>query len=129
MGQVWARSLYGGMFSWAYLPLFLYLWINWIRENKLAWLVAFLVSSFIFVHAFSTPASMFTYWIPAGLFVIVEIWLRRKSGKSYLPVLLKSFLAVVLWLFISIWWIYPYIKLSASIFSLWYATSFLTKTC
>ena len=42
MTQVWKRMLYHGMFAWAYLPLFIFLWIKWIESKKIIWLFIYL---------------------------------------------------------------------------------------
>lgn len=115
--QVWGRFLTQGMFSWAYLPLFLFLFIRWLREKNIVLLLLFILSSVIFSNTFGQPASIFTLWVPAGLFVLVEVWAERKRLGRVFNLLAKSLFALSVWLVVNIWWIYPEVKLSTTAFS------------
>ena len=117
--QVWARFLYAGMFAWAYLPLFLFLWIKWLREGKLRYTLLFAVTNFLFSNTFSQPAYLFTFWIPAGIFAIVDIWAKKRDRFNFALLLLaRSFVGIFLFTVVNIWWIFPFLKISSSSFGL-----------
>ncbi len=112
--QIWKRFLYNGMIAWSYLPLFLLFWFKWILENKFKWLFLFLISSLFFTYTFAHPAYFLTFWVPAGVLVLIRAWSFRKDPKSILGLLGYSFLAFALWCVINIWWLYPAFALSTS---------------
>lgn len=117
MTQVWMRFLYTEMFAWAYLPFFLFFWIKWIEHRKTKWLLFFLVSSIIFSNAFGHPAYLFTFWTPAGFYVLIELWRRRRKAKQVFILATVSLSTFLLWMLVNIWWIYPFLKLGSSAFS------------
>lgn len=117
LSQVWARFLYSGMFAWAFLPLFLFLWIKCLRPRRLSWFLVFLLSTLIFSNAFGQPAYLFTLWIPAGLFFAIELWRNRKKGEEAARLFFNSLAILALWVLVNLWWIYPCIKVGTSAFS------------
>lgn len=112
--QVWKRFLYHGMIAWAYLPFFLLLWFKWISGNRVKWLFLFLISSLFFTYAFSHPAYLLTFWIPAGILVLIRAWDFRKDFKSILKLTGFTLLGLVLWCVVNIWWLYPTFLLARS---------------
>lgn len=107
MTQVWKRDIYSGMFSWSYIPILLYLFIKWIKEIRLRYLLLIIASSFIYSVSFVTVSFVFTVWIPVGLFVLCYLISNRKKVRSLLKVVFLSLLTVLFWGLASIWWIYP----------------------
>src|SRR3989344_2196903 len=59
MSQVWRRSLYAGMFAWAYIPLYTYLLLRWLEEKRIRLLIVLLLSSLIYLWMFSNPGYVF----------------------------------------------------------------------
>lgn len=114
MTQIWKRFLYNGMISWAYLPLFLFLWIKSFTSNSLKWPILFLLTSPIFSYTFSHPSYFFTFWIPAGIFLIFQIYYLKLKKSDIFRTIFKSLLIFFLWILINIWWIYPLFKAGES---------------
>lgn len=112
--QIWKRFLYHHMFAWAYLPLFILLWIKWISTGKLAWLFYFLLSSLFFTYTFGNPVFLFTFGVPAGVFVLNQLWLERKRKKEIVNILLNFAVGLILWSAVNIWWLYPTLSLGSS---------------
>lgn len=112
--QVWKRFLYHGIFAWAYLPLFLFLWIKWIESKRKKWLFLFLFISVFFSYTFSQPAHLITIWAPAGIFVLVKVWQSRLNIKEIITTFLKSLTGLILWCLINIWWLYPMLTLGTT---------------
>lgn len=114
MTQVWKRFLYQGIFAWAYLPLFLLLWIKWIESKKKLWLFIFAFTSIFFAYTFSQPANLMTIWIPAGIFVLIKLWQSRFKRKEAAITILTSIVGFVLWSLVNIWWLYPMLALGST---------------
>lgn len=114
MTQVWKRFLYHGIFAWAYLPLFLFLWIKWIDSKKITWLFLFLFTSVFFSYAFSQPAFLITIWAPAGIFALVRAWQSRLRVNEIITVFSRFVIGLVLWCLVNIWWLYPMLTLGST---------------
>jgi hypothetical protein len=95
LSQVLHRFVYELIFLWSYLPLFLYLWLSWLRSQKIKYLILFLLSSIVYSNIFVLVASIFSLWLPAGI-----IWLIDRK-------LAPALLAGILWITVSVWWWYP----------------------
>lgn len=114
MTQVWKRFLYHGIFAWAYLPLFILLWIKWINNKKIIWLFLFLLISVLFAYTFSQPAFIVTIWLPAGIFVLVRMWQLRTNTREVVVIFLRSVIGLLLWCLINIWWLYPMLTIGST---------------
>lgn len=114
MTQVWKRNIYQGMFPWAYLPLFIFLWMKWLNEGRILWLFAFAISISVFSHAFAHPGYFFVYITAAGVFAIIKFKEVRKDGKFKLRIFLRCVFALFLAVLFNIWWIYPFIHNSTT---------------
>lgn len=114
MTQIWKRFIYSHMMAWAYLPLFILLWIKWISTGKLTWMFFFLISSLFFANTFANPVFLSTFWVPAGVFVLNELWSERKNKKNIGRILTSFAVGLVLWSIVNIWWLYPTLTLGNS---------------
>lgn len=112
--QIWKRFIYSHMIAWAYLPLFIFIWIKWIGTGKLTWLFYFLLSSLIFAHTFSNPVFLSTFWVPASIFVLNELWFERRNKKNIVKILISLAVGLILWIVVNIWWLYPTLTLGSS---------------
>lgn len=112
--QIWKRFLYTHMIAWAYLPLFILLWVKWISTGKLTWLLYFLLSSLFFTYAFSNPVFLFTFWVPAGIFVLNQLWLERKRKREIINILVNFAAGLILWSIVNVWWLYPALSLGST---------------
>ncbi len=114
MTQVWKRNIYQGMFPWAYLPLFIFLWIKWLDEGKIYWLIFIAASMTVFSHAFSHPAYLFVYLTVAGIYALIKFIQNRKNKTYLLKLLLKCIFTVIVTVLVNTWWIYPLIHKSTA---------------
>ncbi len=114
MTQVWKRLLYHGIFAWAYLPLFIFLWIRWIDTRNKKWLFFFLLTQPFFAYAFSQPAFIISIWTPAGIFVLVKAWQTRLKINELFAIFLKALVGLILWCLVNIWWLYPMLTLGST---------------
>lgn len=112
MTQIWKRFLYNGMFAWAYLPLFVFLWIKWLERANFAWLLIFSLSTFFFSSTFAPPTFLFAIWTPAIIFSIVLSWQNRKEKKQLFKIILLSVIGFTAWAVANFWWFYPAMTLS-----------------
>lgn len=111
MTQVWKRFLYHGIFAWAYLPLFIFLWIRWIDSKKIIWLFIFLLTSLFFSYTFSQPAFLITLWTPVGIFALVKAWQSKLKINEIIRIFLRMLVGFMLWGLVNIWWLYPMLTL------------------
>ncbi|OGM31308.1 hypothetical protein A2803_03895 [Candidatus Woesebacteria bacterium RIFCSPHIGHO2_01_FULL_44_21] len=107
MTQIWNRNIYAGYFTWSYLPIFLVVWLRWLRTKKIIFLLLILLSSLVFSTAFTTLAFLFTLWIPVGVLTLTELFKKLSDKREAISVLSLAVLAVILWLVSSAWWIWP----------------------
>ena len=114
MSQVWNRFLYVGMTAWAYLPLFLLLWIKYLEEKKWFWLSSLALSTVVFSNAFGHPAFLFTLWTPVVLYFFTRLVKNRFRPRRDVLNFLKGAILIFI---VNAWWLYPYIKLGNSTFS------------
>ena len=114
--QVFGRFLYSSILAWAYLPIFLLLWVNWISTRDKKWLVFIALSSFIFSLTYLQPANIITIWFPAGLWSIIVAFKTKRSFEELIKLIAASALGVIVWLVANTWWIFPYFKLANSSF-------------
>ena len=115
--QVIGRFLYAGYSLWAYLPIFCYLWLQWVMERGRKHLLLFLASSVLYSVIYLQPAHIITLWAPAGLWSMFEVFKNRGSTEGGLTIIIASFIAFLLWAVFNLWWIYPYLKIGGSAFS------------
>lgn len=116
LSQVWRRSLLVGMYSWAYLPIFSYLFARWLDEGKVRILMCFIVFNFVFAMIFANPGYVFAFLITSALLLLFRLFSTNSLvSKTRLIARLGAFAFV--FLAINVWWIYPYAKLSGSTYS------------
>lgn len=113
MSQVWSRFLYAGMTAWAFLPLFLFLFIKVLNDKKIKWWAFFLLASLVFSNTFGHPAYIFTFWIPAGLLTVFFTWTNRSKKRKVARLLGKAILLLITWVVVNIWWIIPYLTIGS----------------
>lgn len=111
VSQVFGRFVYQGFIAWAYLPLFLYLILLWLKRGKPVVLLSLLVSLLVFSFAFAQPANIIIFWFSGFLIFIVEFVLEKPKRKD---IFLRFVTIFLLWLIINFWWIYSYLKVGPS---------------
>lgn len=116
MTQIWGRFLYAHIYVWAFLPLFLLLWIQWITKSTKKILLLFLSVSFIYSLAYMQPAFILTLWTPALFWSFFAVGKKIREKESYAGVIFSSIVGIIGWLITNIWWIYPYVVLSKTAF-------------
>lgn len=111
VSQVFGRFIYAGMLLWAYLPLFLCLFLKWLRMGRYRDLLFITFSLLLFSYMFIQPAYIITLWFSAFLVSLSEYIVSKKERTKVVVRFISIFL---LWIFTNIWWIYPYIKVGPS---------------
>lgn len=114
MTQIWKRLLYTHITAWAYLPLFIFLWMKWVNTRKLLWLMIFLFSSLFFTNSFSNPVFLSTIWIPGFIFVLERLWTERKQRRQVVYIIVNFLVGLILWSVVNFWWLYPTLTLGSS---------------
>lgn len=107
--QIFARFVFAGVITWAYLPLFLLLFAKVLQERRPINFILFWLSSLIYSYAFSHPAFVLALWIAAFLYFVINLIKQKDERWS----LVKIFLIVLVgWVVLNIWWIYPLASVS-----------------
>jgi len=112
MTQVLARSLIVGIFAWAYLPIFLYLYVKSLNKNT-SWIL-FLLSGFIYSFAYSMPSNLAVMWFPASLYSLYR-FVHEKDKRTRIA--LRTVMIMATWILINYWWLHPYIAIIHDTFS------------
>ncbi len=107
VSQVFGRFIYAGMLLWAYLPLFLCLFLKWLRTGRYRYLLFVIFSLLLFSYIFIQPAYIITLWFSAFLISLSEYIVSKKKRAK---VVLRFTVIFLLWIFTNIWWMYPYTK-------------------
>lgn len=113
VSQVWVRFLYSLIFLWSLLPLFLYLWILWVKEHKAKIIIAFYILSVLFAGTFALPTGIFAVWFTLFLFSLIALF----GSKAKLKIIFLSFFGFIGWLVISSWWLLPFIQQRNNIYA------------
>ncbi|OGM60246.1 hypothetical protein A2955_01015 [Candidatus Woesebacteria bacterium RIFCSPLOWO2_01_FULL_37_19] len=104
MTQVWRRSMYTGIFTWAFIPIFLVLFIQWLERGESKKLLLLLTLSVLFSNAYTHPGFLVAFWFPAALYAAIRVFRRGKHT------LFRCFTALILWTLVNVWWIYPFVS-------------------
>ncbi len=117
LSQIWGRFIYSAIFAWALLPWVLNFFREWLIKKNLKSLVFFLLISTFFSHAFGNPGYFLAVWIPLCLMAILKILENFKNKKFLRTLILRCLVFFFLWFLFNVWWVYPYLVVSKSIFS------------
>lgn len=101
LSQVLTRFVLSLIFLWSYLPLFLYLWIIFLKTKNIKYLIFLLISSLIYSYQFLIISPLVTLWICAFLYSCYLFLKTKDKG-----VLINALIACVIWLIFNSWWIY-----------------------
>jgi hypothetical protein len=108
LSQVWSRFILPLVFLWAYIPLFLLLFLRYLKTDERKYLYLFALSSIPFSVAYVIISPALTLWLCAGLLVFLFLF----TSKKRIQLLSKSFIAFILWIVVNIWWIFPLVTLN-----------------
>jgi hypothetical protein len=111
MANIWARFIYSGMFMWAYLPWFCYIWIKWLEVRHFIWLIALILLSLVYALAFNQPANLITIWSLPLISLLAIIIKYRKNFIEIRRILISASIFFIVWVVSNSWWIIPFIKL------------------
>lgn len=113
MSQVWVRLLYSLIILWSLLPLLLYLWIRWIDESNKLSLIILNLLFILFAGVFALPSGIIAVWIT----FILYIFLSEKKNKRIEGRYIKGILGFVIWIILSLWWLFPVVKISDNVYT------------
>lgn len=116
MTQIWGRGLYMQFFPFALFPFFLLMLILGLRYRNLIFGLLGLLASFVFAGTFGNPSYIFSFWIIILIYLICYI-IKNQSKKNIFFSCLYFFFLAIGWFVISMWWIYPFLKISSNQFT------------
>jgi hypothetical protein len=103
MSQVWTRFILSLICLWSFLPLFLFLWVRFIKTQKLRYLFILLIYTFVYSPAFVILSPAITLWVPAMLFTLFKIIESQQKVKVFII----TIFGFIVWVLANSWWIYP----------------------
>ncbi|OGM25382.1 hypothetical protein A2715_05030 [Candidatus Woesebacteria bacterium RIFCSPHIGHO2_01_FULL_39_32] len=99
--NIWNRFLLNFLLFYSVLPMFLWLYMRFLRSRNFVYLGLFLMLSFIFSYAFSSPGHIMIFWF---LLLFISLFELMKDKKKVAQV--KNFvITLMLWLLVNFWWI------------------------
>jgi hypothetical protein len=111
LSQIWTRFITSLLFLWAYLPLFLFLWISYVNSGKIKYLFFLLVSSILFSNTFVLLSPLITLWICAFIYFVLRLF--EKESKKEL--LIRAIVSFILFIGVNIWWLFPILESQGSL--------------
>lgn len=106
MTQVWGRGLYPQFFAFAFAPLFLLLFIKFLKERRLYYLIIASLVSIFFASAFVIITNVVVVWAIIFLYLLYYLF-QGKDKKEVLSAFGKFFLFLTSWVLVNAWWIIP----------------------
>ncbi len=108
LSQVFNRLILAGIFLWAYLPIWLYLWDKLLIDPKVKKWLIFLGSSLLYSMVFHHLANILTLWTVAGVWAVARIIQNRSRFRL---IAITSLFALLMWLLVNLWFVVPYVSL------------------
>lgn len=116
MTQIWGRGLYMQFFPYALFPFFLLMFILGLRNRNFIFGIAGLLASVFFAGAFGNPSYIFSFWIIIFIYLSYHIFINHDRREVIFSLSYLSFMLVG-WVFLNMWWIYPFLKMSGNQFA------------
>lgn len=109
---VWYRFLLTFMFFYTLTPLFMYLYIVGLKNEKKIFILLTPLVSLFFTFAFENPSTVLLLWFLPFIYSL-SLSFQYSSSKSFsiFPIL-YFILTFLFWILINLWWIFPYFALS-----------------
>lgn len=113
MTQVWGRGLYAQFFSFALTPLFLLLFIKFIKSNDLKYLLLANIASIILSSTFTLITQVVVVWFPVLTYFSFILITNKQRFKK-----ISYFIIFVLcWLLVNSWWLYPNLVSATTVYA------------
>lgn len=109
MNQLWGRGLVFQFFAFAFVPLFLCLFIVGLKRGNLIYGLFGVLSSFFLSVVYTHPAYVMTSWAPIGLFLSFHIYNNRKNLNKVFFGVIYTIVIFIAWILINWFWIHPLI--------------------
>ncbi len=105
MSQVFARFILSLIILWAFLPIFLYYFIQWFQTGKKRFLIFFSIFNLLFSQVYLLVSPVLTLWLSAFIYIMVyEI-----KKKNFPKLIYKILVFGIFWAFVNVWWIVPFV--------------------
>lgn len=124
MVQIWGRGLYTQFFSFAIVPVFLYLFIRGLKKSRFFYGIAAAFLTAIFSTAFRHPGTVITVWAGAMIYLIFFIFKQGINKKNILFSLSFFFITLVAWVLFNFFWVYPLYRSGGETYSIFFNKSF-----
>jgi hypothetical protein len=104
MTAIWNRFQLTFMFSYALLPLVLFLYIKGLKLHNIKYTIYLNLAALAFVYGFAAPAFIGTFWLLLFSYFIFSILTRRKTSEV-IYTMKFTLLTFFIWLVLNLWWI------------------------
>ena len=118
MSQIWGRGLHPQFFSFALLPLSLLLFILGIKRKKYFYAILNALLSALFATAYGFITFIMVYWAVLMIYLLYAIFTAGDKLKVALFGLRFTSLTFILWFFINLWWLIPFLYLATNTYAL-----------
>ncbi|OGM33515.1 hypothetical protein A3D00_00075 [Candidatus Woesebacteria bacterium RIFCSPHIGHO2_02_FULL_38_9] len=112
---VWYRFIYMFMFFFALAPLFFLVFLKGLKKRNFRYLILLLIVSFLFSYSFAAPALIALVWFFPVAYTLFFTLSNKSRGNLKTRIFPIFYLigSLLFWIFVNLWWIVPYVSLSA----------------
>ena len=105
--EIWNRFQFSYMFTYALIPLTMYLFLKGATEKRYHYVILIAFSSILLSDSFGNIPSIFLLWI---VLLSAPFYLFTIRPHDWKYVVSYTFLTMVTWIILGSWWIFPLIS-------------------
>lgn len=118
LSQIWGRGLTPQFFSFALLPLAIFLFLRGLRNKNIFYAFLLTFSSVVFSSAFGLVTFAMDYWSALTVVFVAWMFLNKKSIRKNIIFYFGYYiLSLVLWSLCNFYWLLPTISSGQIIYS------------
>ena len=116
----WARFLYPSILMIAWVPLFFWLYLQFIEKRSIRYLLYMFPLTFLFSHIYIAPAHIITQFVPIIMYTIFLFIQRKWQVRVFVDLLVFG----IVWALANVWWLVPLYLTSGTVQSLIQSASY-----
>ncbi|HEX7042063.1 MAG TPA: hypothetical protein VF189_02345 [Patescibacteria group bacterium] len=114
MIQVWGRGLYMQFFPFAYIPLFLWLFILGVKKKSFKYIFFISLANFLLAGTYGNLSYVTSSWLIVFMYSFWYFW-DHKNKADRIFVVVFFILSLLGWFITNIWWILPYLNTTSDL--------------
>ncbi len=107
MIQVWGRGLYMQFFPFAYIPLFLLLFILGLKKKSFKYIFFISLANFLFAGTYGNLSYVTSSWLVVFIYSFWHFW-ENKGKKERIFTVIFFVFTLLGWFVTNAWWLLPY---------------------